>query len=38
VISPETEYLTGEEVEELIPSLLDVPERYRQILEEIAAG
>lgn len=37
-IVPEDEYLTGEEVEELIPTLLDVPDRYRQMLEEIAAG
>jgi tripartite-type tricarboxylate transporter receptor subunit TctC len=35
-VVPENEYLTGHEVDELIPDLLDVPERYQALLEELS--
>lgn len=35
-LDPENEYLTGEEVEDLIPEILDVPADYQAMLDEIS--
>ncbi|NUL45789.1 hypothetical protein F7P69_11380 [Cellulosimicrobium funkei] len=35
-LEPEEEYKSGEELEEFIPTLLDVPEDYQILLDEIA--
>lgn len=34
-VAPEEEYLTGAEVEETVPELVDVPEDYRVLVEEM---
>jgi len=36
-LDPEDEYLTGEELEEAIPEILDVPEDYQNLIDQISA-
>lgn len=35
-LDPENEYITGEELDEFIPDLLDVPDEYQNLADEVA--